>query len=88
MHLAVGGDAVIAARRNQAQLIPGAVCPEQRSDTIATRWLVGGLTTAPPLPTDVVPRRRVRIGSRAVLGQAARREYSLISPCTRVRRTT
>jgi hypothetical protein len=40
-----------APGRNQAQLIPGAVCPEQRSDTIATRWLVRRLTTPPPLPT-------------------------------------
>lgn len=55
-NLSVGGDAEVAPGRNQAQLIPGALCPEQRSDTIATRWLVGGLTTSPPLPRHVVPR--------------------------------
>ena len=32
--------------------------------------------------------RCIQIGFGAVLGQAACREYSLISPCTRVRLTT
>jgi hypothetical protein len=51
--------------------------------------LVGGLMMAStPYRRIWCSGRRVRIGCRAVLGQAACREYSLISPCTRVRRTT
>ncbi len=74
VHLSVGGDAEVAPGRNQAQLIPGAVCPERRSDTIATRWLVGGLTTSPPLATHLVPRasRPDRLPRRAGSGSLPR----------------
>ncbi len=62
MHLSVGGDAEVAPGRNQAQLIPGAVCPEQRSDTIATRWLVGH---GVPTPTDTFGAHGVAPGPAA-----------------------
>jgi hypothetical protein len=72
-------------RLGGTKLISGAVCREQRSDTIATRRLIRR-----PHPTDAIlvptASRPDRLPRRA-LGQAACREYSLISPCTCVRRT-
>ncbi len=37
VHLYVGRDAELSLGRNEAQLIPGAVCSERRSETIARR---------------------------------------------------
>jgi len=57
-----------------------------RSDAIATRRLPGDLMASPPTHLSVGPC--IQVGFDAVLGQAASREYSLIGPCARVRRTT
>jgi hypothetical protein len=64
VHLSVGWDAEVAPGRNQAQLIPGAFCPEQRSDTIATKWLVGGFDDG-PTRTDAFGAQGVASGSAA-----------------------
>ena len=67
---------------------PQSVAPDHY-DAIATRWVTGGLTASLALPTHTWSVGRcIQIGFGAVLGQAACREYSLISPCTRVRLTT
>jgi hypothetical protein len=64
VHLSVCRDTEVAPERNQAQLIPGAICPEQRSDTIATKCLVGGFDDV-PAPTDAFGAQDVASGSAA-----------------------
>ena len=74
VHLSVGRDAKLSPGRNQGLDSPDTDNPERRSETIAKRWLVGGLTTSPPQATHVMcgASRADRLPGRAGSGSLPR----------------